>query len=55
MLSLALLDPKLTPAEVQEWMKGAPAGEVMTVLGRFRELSGLAEGAQKSNVAPVRD
>lgn len=54
-VSLAMLDPKLTPAEVQEWMRGAPAGEVNRVTLKIRQLSGLTEGAQKSNVAEVRD
>lgn len=50
MISLAMVDPKLTEAEVKLWQDAAPAGELQPVADRIQELSGLAEGATKSGV-----
>lgn len=50
-LSIAMTDPALTPADVQEWMGTAPAGDVVAVITAVRDLSGMGEGAGKSGVA----
>lgn len=54
LISAALVDPVMTPEEVAEWLDGAPAGDSVTVADAILEISGMAEGAQKSNVHGVR-
>lgn len=54
MIAAGLVDPEMTVAEVAEWLEDAPAGDAVSVLGVIQELSGLAEGAQKSGNAGVR-
>lgn len=53
MLAAAMLDPAMTEAEVGQWQKVAPAGEIEPVVDKVQELSGLAEGAGKSGVPSV--
>jgi len=53
-IAAGLVEPEMTVAEVAEWLENAPAGDSVTVLGVIQELSGLAEGAQKSGNAGVR-
>lgn len=55
LVSLALVDPVMTEDEVGEWQRISPAGELEPVGNKIRELSGLAEGADKSRVPDVRD
>lgn len=55
LISLALVDPELTPEEVAEWLDGAPAGDSVAVMNAVAELSGMTEGARKSGVPPVRN
>lgn len=50
LISLALVDPKLTPEEVAEWLDEAPAGDSVAVMSAVAELSGMSEGADKSGV-----
>lgn len=51
-----LVAPKLTLPQVEQWQRSAKAGGDFTVLTRkIRELSGLAEGADKSDLRDVRD
>lgn len=50
MISVALVDPVMTPAEVAAWLDGAPAGDSVAVSEAVARLSGLEEGAQKSRV-----
>lgn len=50
LLSYTLLDPQLSVDEVRQWQKLAPSGEVGMVVDKMRELSGLGEGADKSDV-----
>lgn len=54
-LSLGMIDPALTDSEIREWHGAAPAGELDPVVDKIRDLSGLAEGADKSGVPEVRD
>jgi len=53
-IAAGLVDPEMTVAEVAEWLENAPAGDSVAVLSTIQELSGLAEGAQKSGNAGVR-
>jgi hypothetical protein len=55
LLSAALLDPTMTPTEVRTWLDTAPGGDTVTVIDKVAMLSGLEEGAQKSNVARPRN
>lgn len=48
--TMAFVDPEMSPQEVAEWFKGAPAGDTVKVLAKIAELSGLAEDARKSAV-----
>lgn len=53
MVAAAMVDPELTVADVEAWQKAAPAGEFKAVTEKIRDLSGLAEGADKSSVPSV--
>lgn len=53
-IAAGLVEPVMTVAEVAEWLEDAPAGDAVAVLSVIQELSGLAEGAQKSGNAGVR-
>jgi hypothetical protein len=50
LLSMAMVDPKLTEAEVAEWQEAAPGGELEPVVEVIQRLSGLAKKAPKSGV-----
>lgn len=50
-----LVEPKLTLAQAQRWQRVASVKALQLVQDKIRELSGLAEGADKSDVAEVRD
>lgn len=53
-ITMALIDPAdMTPADVAEWFKSAPAGDTVRVLEKIRDLSGLGEDARKSGVQPA--
>jgi len=54
-LALGMVDPAMTEAEVMQWQDGSPAGELGPVVDKIRELSGLSEGADKSDLPGVRD
>ena len=43
-----LIDPEMTEDEVETWQRNSPAGEMEAVVAKIQELSGLAEGADKS-------
>lgn len=47
-LSLALVDPQMTEAEVAEWQSVASAGELQAVVEKALQISGLAEDSAKS-------
>lgn len=51
LLAAAMVDPKLTEAEVGQWQEAAPPSEIELVIEAVQRLSGLAEGAPKSGVA----
>lgn len=50
LISAAMVDPKLTEAEVQEWQDVSEAGELEIVTRAITKLSGLSEGAGKSGL-----
>jgi hypothetical protein len=52
----ALVEPKLTLPQAEAWQRSSKAGGDIKALGeKIRDLSGLGEGAQKSEVAEVSD
>jgi hypothetical protein len=53
-VAFGLVDPELTESEVGQWQKAAPAGELQKVAAVIQRLSGLDEGADKSNVPKLR-
>lgn len=55
LLSLALVEPKLTEAEVGEWQAASPAGELQPVVTAITRLSGLEPTAAKEAVKSFRD
>lgn len=54
-LSLAMVDPPMNEDEVRQWQRNSPAGEIEAVSAKVLELSGLAEGADKSGLSAIRD
>lgn len=52
-VAMGMVDPKLTAKEVAEWFDIAPAGDTVAVLAKISELSGLNEGARKSDQPPT--
>ncbi len=50
MLSMAMLDPKLSEEEVAAWQRVSLAGELEPVVQKVQELSGILSGAPKSSV-----
>ena len=54
LVSLAMVNPAMTDEEVGEWQDSSPAGELEDVTKKIQELSGMAEGADKSSVEDVR-
>jgi len=53
-LALGMVDPTLTESEVQRWQDACPGGELDPVVDKIRELSGLADGAEKAAVLDFR-
>jgi hypothetical protein len=50
-----LVEPKLTLPQVEQWQRTSPAGGDLRVLSeKIRDLSGLGEGADKSDLREVR-
>lgn len=46
-VAFGMLDPELTEAEVGQWAKAAPAGELERVSKAIAQLSGMLPGADK--------
>lgn len=56
LLKAGLVAPKLTDAQAKKWQNTpGQMQEIGAVTERIRDLSGLGEGAAKSDVAEVRD
>lgn len=53
-LSLGLVDPELTEAEVGKWQEASTAGELEPVSQRIAELSGMVEAADKEAYKSLR-
>ena len=51
MVSLALVDPKLTEDEVKTWQENSAPGEIEALTVAIAELSGLGVGAAKSGLS----
>ena len=49
-LSLAMLDPTLTEAEVARWQQASDAMEIEAITDKVTELSGMSAGAAKEVV-----
>jgi len=54
-VSLALVDPSMTEAEVKAWQKVDVSGEIDPVTRKIGELSGVIERADKEAYKSVRD
>jgi len=54
-IALCMVEPQLTEAEVEQWQKGSPAGELEPVAAKIRELSGLQDKADKEAMLDFRD
>lgn len=50
-LSKAVVNPKVTEADVARWQNGSFPTEINAVAMKINEISGIGEGADKSNVA----
>lgn len=50
LVSLSMLDPAMTPDDVAKWAQAKPAGDLVAVLDKVRELSRLGEDAHKSDL-----
>lgn len=53
LLSLALVDPVMTPEEVEEWQNNSSAGEIMPVVNTILRISGMEQNAAKSDVSKI--
>lgn len=49
-LSSCMLAPQMTEADIADWQTGSAAMECQPVLRKINELSGIRQGAQKSDV-----
>lgn len=49
-LAATLVDPVLTVDQAAQWQRAAPAGELAPVVTAIRRLTGLDEGAAKSDL-----
>ena len=54
-VALCMVEPKMTEAQVEKWQKSSRPNSLGEVTRAIRDLSGLGEGAAKSDVAEVRD
>ena len=55
MIAVGMLDPVMTEAEVGEWQKNSPAGELEPVTDKINELSGLGKKSEKQAMQTFRD
>ena len=54
-LALGMVDPPMTEAEVAEWQRSSPAGEMEPVTVKIQELSGIGKAAEKQAMQSFRD
>lgn len=50
LLSACMIDPVMTLEDVDAWMNAGAALEIQPVVEKINELSGIAQGADKSDV-----
>ena len=55
MVAMALVEPKMTEAQVQTWQGSSPAGELEPVVAKIQELSAMDTGAEKRQVQTFRN
>lgn len=55
LLAVAMVDPKLTEAEVGQWQEAVAAGELEPVIEKVQELSGLLKESPKNSLHSVRE
>lgn len=49
-IAVGMVEPKMTEKEAATWQKVASSGEIDQVVDAINQLSGLVQGAQKSDV-----
>lgn len=54
-IAVGMVDPKVSEKEAALWQKAATSGEVDQVVDAINRLSGLVQGAQKSDVPGAGD
>lgn len=54
-LALGMLDPTMTEAEVGQWQRSSPAGEIEPVTEKIRDLSGVGANSEKQAMQTFRD
>lgn len=55
MLAMAMVDPKMTKAEIAQWQKASPIGQMQAVVYKVNELSGVNKDSQKEAYKSLRD
>lgn len=55
MLAMAMVDPKMTKAEIAQWQKVSPIGQMQAVVHKVNELSGVNKESQKEAYKSLRD
>lgn len=54
LVAIAMVEPKLTEAEVAQWQANSPAGELQPVAQAVARLSGMEQSAPKEAVKQFR-
>jgi hypothetical protein len=54
-IALCMVEPPMTEKQVEAWQKSSRPDVFAAITVAIRDLSGLGEGANKSDVAEVRD
>lgn len=54
-VAVGMVEPSLTEKEVTQWQKAATSGEIDRIVSEINKLSGLGQGAQKSDVQGTGD
>lgn len=52
-LSCAMVDPAMNEDDIAAWQKASPPGEINLVALKVNELSGIGQGADKSDLRSV--
>ena len=50
LVSRSMVDPDMSAVDVEKWARAAPAGDMVHVMDRVKELSRLGEDAHKSDL-----